>query len=134
MRSFIEHTEETWDLCAIAMVSWYLALATTKAFSYETYFYYLDEDIFEAILFLPSIAFLAYIVFFTIYQTRILKREERNSNWIVSENSKVCCAFVEHITHCVFRFTIVLHTELCKRHTPDWYHRLRNGIYGFHCS
>ena len=68
---------------AMAMFTWYMALATTKIFAYDTYFFYLDEDIFEAVVFLPSIAFLAYVIFFTIYQTR------KADKIMVAENIKV---------------------------------------------
>ena len=70
-------------LYAMAMFTWYMALATTKIFAYEPYFYYLDEEIFEAVLFLPSIAFLTYVIAFTVYQGK-------NADKImVAENVKV---------------------------------------------
>ena len=68
---------------AMAMFTWYMALATTKIFAYDNYFYYLDEEIFEAVLFLPSIAFLTYVIVFTMYQGRKADRI------MVSENVKV---------------------------------------------
>ena len=58
----------------------------TKIISYENYFLYLNEDIFEALLLVPSIAFLAYIIGFTAYQN---KKREWNSNRMVVDNDKV---------------------------------------------
>ena len=68
---------------AMAMFTWYMALATTKIFAYDRYFYYLDEEIFEAVLFVPSIAFLTYVIVFTTYQGR------KGDRIMVSENAKV---------------------------------------------
>ena len=99
------------SLYAMAVVTWYLAMAATKVYifqntgsticgiksksainfatkiiSYESYFHYLDEDVFEALLLVPSIAFLVYVVGFTAYQS---KKEEWNSNRMVVDNDKV---------------------------------------------
>ena len=68
---------------ALALFTWYMALATTKIFAYETYFSYLNEDVFEAILFLPSIAFLTYVISITTYQRR------NADKMMVAENIKV---------------------------------------------
>ena len=58
----------------------------TKIISYENYFHFLNEDIFEALLLVPSIAFLACIIGFTAYQN---KKLEWNSSRMVVDNDKV---------------------------------------------
>ena len=75
------------SLYAMAVVTWYLAMAAIKIIAYESYFHYLDEDIFEAGLLLPAIAFLAYVIGFTAYQS---KKGEWNSGRMVADNDKVC--------------------------------------------
>ena len=75
------------SLYAMAVVTWYLAMAATKIITYESYFHYLDEDIFEAGLLLPAIAFLAYVIGFTAYQNQ---KGEWNSGRMVADNDKVC--------------------------------------------
>jgi len=80
------------SLYAMAVVTWYLAMAATKIITYESYFQYLDEDIFEAGLLLPAIAFLAYVIGFTTYQNQ---RGEWNSGRMVTDNDKShVCAVV----------------------------------------
>ena len=71
---------------ALALFTWYMALATTKIFAYETYFSYLNEDVFEAVLFLPSIAFLTYVISITTYQRR---NGDEINKMMVAENIKV---------------------------------------------
>ena len=38
------------SLYAMVMITWYLALASTKIISYDNYFNHLNEDIFEVIM------------------------------------------------------------------------------------
>ena len=49
------------SLYAMVMVTWYLALASTKIISYENYFNHLNEDIFEVKWFLQLILPAEYI-------------------------------------------------------------------------
>ena len=79
-------------------VALYAAISATKMIAYENFFYHLDEDAIHVAFTTISIAFIVYILVFTRFQKKgVKKRGQWDSTRMVVEHHKVCLLFEENI-------------------------------------